>query len=66
MQPPEEKREGSVTKVRLSHEIAKEQLERSNYKRLNNTKQQGIPDSAAPAPHLLLRLAPSSSIQEQV
>ena len=57
MQPLEKKREGSITKVRLRHEIAKEQLERSDYKRLNNTKQLGIPVSAAPVPPLLLRLA---------
>ena len=33
--------------------IAKEQLERSNYKRLNNTNQQRIPDLVVPAPPLL-------------
>ena len=57
MQPLEKKREGSVTKARISHEIAKEQLERSDYKRLNHTKQLGIPDLTAPAPPLLLRPA---------
>ena len=50
---------------RLSHEIIIEQLERSNYKRLNNAKQPGIPDSAAPVPPSPLGLAPSTSIQVQ-
>ena len=57
---PKNRREGSVTKVRLSHETAEEQLERSV-----NTKQEEIPDLATPEPHPQPRLVPPASIQEQ-
>ena len=52
-------RKQSVIKATLSHKTMKEQSER-----LSNTKQREIPDSTTPAPHLLLRLAPLTSIHE--
>ena len=43
---PSKRREGSITKIRLRHKTAKEQLERSS-----NTKQKEIPALATPEPH---------------
>ena len=51
---PWKRRESSVTKVRPSHETAKEQSERSS-----NTKQKEIPGLRTPEPHLKLRLVAS-------